>query len=506
MIIRSKDLSSDVNEKVDVCVIGSGAGGAVMAKELSEGGHSVVVLEEGGYFTRKDFNQKALDMYAMMYRDFGFTVAIGMPSIPIPTGKCIGGTTTINSGTCFRVPDYILKSWQENYGLEDLTSEAMRPSFERVEKTINVTPVGLDIIGKNALVFKRGTEALGFKGAPIARNAKDCRGCGVCVFGCPTDAKQAMHLNYIPLSSQCGAKIYANCRAERILTEQKRVKGVEGLFLDQKTNKKTHKMKVEAKVVILTANAFYSPALLLRNKLANSSGQVGKNLHIHPATRVTALFDEEIEGWKGVPQSYYVDEYFEEGIMLEGIFVPPNYGSASLPSFGKQHKELMKDYRHIAAFGVMVSDTSRGRVRIDQRGRPLITYRMNRSDTRKMAKGVAITSEIFFAAGAKKVFPYLPGLPEISSKQEVDRIRERRPKATDFTMMGFHPMGTCRMGKNRKKSVVNSHCESHDVTNLFICDGSIFPSSLGVNPQLSIMAFATHAANYINANADRYFQ
>ncbi len=506
MIIQSKELSSDVSEKVDVCVIGSGAGGAVMAKELSEGGHSVVVLEEGGYFTREDFNQRALDMFALLYRDFGLTASVGMPSIPIPTGRCVGGTTVINSGTCFRVPDYILKKWEEDYGLEGLTSKALRPSFERVERIINVSPVSPEVIGKNALAFKRGTEALGLKGAPIPRNAKDCRGCGVCAFGCPADAKQAMHLTYIPLASQSGAKIYANCRAERILTNQERVRGVEGVFLDQKTDKKTHKMKVEARVVILAANAFYSPALLLRNKLANSSGQVGKNLRIHPASRVAALFDEEIEGWKGVPQSYYVDEYFEEGIMLEGIFTPPGYGATSLPFFGKQLKELMKGYRHFAAFGVMISDTSRGRVRVNRKGRPLITYRVNREDVRKMAKGVAIISEIFFAAGAKRVFPYLPGLPEINSRQEVDKIRKRKAKTTDFGMMAFHPMGTCRMGKNPRKSVVNSHCETHNVANLFICDGSIFPSSLGVNPQLSIMAFATHTASYINANAGRYFQ
>ncbi len=502
MIIQSRELSTDVSEKVDVCVIGSGAGGAVMAKELSEGGHSVVVLEEGGYFTRKDFNQKTLDMFALMYRDFGFTAAIGMPPILIPTGRCVGGTTVVNSGTCFRAPDYILKKW----GLEGLSSEDLRPSFERVEKIINVAPVSLEVIGKNALVFKRGTEALGLKGAPIPRNTRDCRGCGVCAYGCPSDAKQAMHLTYLPLASQLGAKIYANCRAQRILTEQRKVKGVEGVFLDQRTNKKTYKMKVEARMVILAANALYSPALLLRNKMANSSGQVGKNLRIHPATRVGALFDEEIEGWKGVPQSYYVDEYFEEGIMLEGIFAPPSFGATNLPFLGKRQKELMKDYRHLAAFGLMISDTSRGRVRIDRKGRPLITYRMNREDVRKMVKGVAIISEIFFEAGAKKVFPFLPDLPEISSREEVDKIRKRKAKATDFGMMAFHPMGTCRMGKNPKKSVVNSYCESHDVANLFVCDGSVFPSSLGVNPQLSIMAFATHTAGYINANAARYFQ
>jgi choline dehydrogenase-like flavoprotein len=505
MIIQSKELNADVSEKVDVCIIGSGAGGAVMAKELSEGGHSVVVVEEGGYFTRKDFNQKILDAFALMYRDFGFTTTLGIPSIPIPTGRCVGGTTVINSGTCFRVPDYILKKWEKDFGLEGLTSESLRPSFERVEEIISVAPVSLEVMGKNALVFKRGAEALGLKGGAIPRNSRDCRGCGVCAFGCPSDAKQAMHLTYLPLASQLGAKVYANCRAERILTEQGKARGVEGVFLDQKTNKKAYKMKVEARMVVLAANALFSPALLLRNKLANSSGQVGKNLRIHPASRAAALFDEEIEGWKGVPQSYYVDEYFEEGIMLEGIFTPPSYGAANVPFIGKELKELMKDYRHFAAFGVMVSDTSRGRVRIDRKGRPLITYRMNREDARKMNRGVAIISEIFFAAGAKKVFPFLPDLPEINAREEVDKIRKRKAKATDFGMMAFHPMGTCRMGRNPKKSVVNSHCESHDVAHLFICDGSVFPSSLGVNPQLTIMAFATHTAGYINANAARYF-
>jgi choline dehydrogenase-like flavoprotein len=498
VIYEGKDISQEVKESAEVCVIGSGAGGAVAAKELAEAGHSVVLLEEGGNYTTKDFSRSLVQTFSRLYRDGGTTVALGRPPVAFPIGRCLGGTTTINSGTCFRTPDKILRRWRREFGIEGIEPEQMRPYFERVEKIINVTPVNSGNMGKNGEIVLRGAKKLGYSSGPLLRNVKDCRGCGVCVMGCPSGAKQPTSVNYVPMAVEHGARVYCDARAEKILVKSGVACGVEGHILERETNKAKHKFSVMAKVVVLSAGAIHSPLLLLRNKLANSSGQVGKNLRLHPGLGVSALMDEEVNGWLGVPQSVYVDEFIDEGIMLEGAFVIPPICAAQLPYSGEKAKDLMFHYKNIALFGTMVFDETRGRVRPGVLGRGLITYNMIREDVKKATRGIAYDAEIFFAAGAKKVFPYIPWMPEMTSVKQVHEILRRGLKPSELKTMAFHPMGTCTMGIDRRYAVVDPYSESFDVKNLFVCDASIFPTCLGVNPMVSIMAFANRSADYIH--------
>ncbi len=187
----------DVNLATQVCVIGSGAGGAVVAKELAEAGIEVVSLEEGGFYTGKDFTGDPRQMIGLLYRNRGLTGTVGRLAIPIPLGKCVGGTTVINSGTCYRAPEYVLDAWQRDFGVEQVDEPSLRPYFEKVERELNVHPVAEQVYGKNSRVFERGAQILGFAGARIPRNERGCMGTGVCAFGCPQDAKQAMHVSYV---------------------------------------------------------------------------------------------------------------------------------------------------------------------------------------------------------------------------------------------------------------------------------------------------------------------
>jgi choline dehydrogenase-like flavoprotein len=509
MLYTPEDIPNKLEDSADVCVIGSGAGGAVFAKEIAEGGRSVILLEEGGSYTSKDFNRNPVDMFPKLYRDMGMTTAYGLPGHPpiiVPMGKCLGGTTVINSGTCFKTPDSVLVKWAEEFGIKKCLPEDMAPFFERVEKIINVTPVTDDIMGKNGIKFREGVKKLGYSGGPIKRNMKDCKGCGTCVFGCPHDSKQAMHLTYIPSASEKGARIYTHCRVEKIKVEGSRVTGVSGTILEPGTDKPLGQFNINAKVVAVACGAMLTPVLLLRNNLANSSGEVGKNFRLHPGIRVIAVYDEVINGWLGVPQNYYVDEFFNEGIMLEGVFVPPEVGAMGMPFLGEKHKELLANYKYIGAFGAMASDTSKGRIFARGNGRPFILYNLNKEDARKLGKAVAITSKIFFAAGAKIVFPSIYGYLTLNSIDDCKKIEDANIKPSQLECMAFHPMGTCRMGSDPKKSVVDSYGESHDIKNLFIVDASIFPSSLGVNPQESIMAFSTRSAFHVLENGEQYFR
>ena len=502
MIIQSGKITSDLSETAEVCIIGSGAGGAVLAAELAAAGFDTLVIEEGEHLTKDDFTTRLTDALPLLYRNNSFIVAIGRSCIPISIGCCVGGSTTVNSATCFRAPESLLSGWERDYGLKGLGAGSLDKYFDRVEKKLNVAPGSPEYLGGNARVFKRGMEALGLSGGPIMRNARGCRGCGVCPSGCPEGAKQSMGVTYIPDASAAGARIYAGCRAGRIIVEKGRARGVEAEFISRRTGKVHGRLKVRAKLVIAACGAIYTPLLLLRSRLCNSSGQVGKNLRLHPGTRVAALFDEDIEAWKGITQSFYIDSFKEEGILLEATTIPPAAQAFSLPYFGSAHRELMSRYKNLANAGILVSDSSIGRVRPGPGGTPLVTYRLNRHDREKTLRAVEILSKVYFSAGAKKVFPSISGLPVIESEKETTKIRDRKVRKGDIEYVSFHPMGTCRMGEDPERSVVGPNLESHDVKNLFICDAGIFPTSLGVNPQMTIMAFATRLSELIKENRE----
>jgi choline dehydrogenase-like flavoprotein len=354
-------------------------------------------------------------------------------------------------------------------------------------------------MGRNNEKFLEGARKLGYSCGPLVRNAdEDCHGCGICTLGCPTDGKRSTDLNYIPLAVEKGARVYCHARAEKILVREGQAVGVSGSILDPNTGKPKHKFLVNCKIVVLAAGAIHSPALLKKNRLANSSGQVGKNLRIHPGIRVSALFDDVIDGQLGVPQAAYVDEFVDEGIMMEGVFVIPILSAPMLPFFGEKNKSLMYKFRNITAFGAMIFDETRGTVHLGPMGHPIIRYQMCNEDVKKASRAIAYAAEIWLAAGAKKVYPSVCWMPELSSLREVRVLLQRNLRPGELEMMAFHPMGTCQMGSERHKSVTDPYGESWDVRNLFVADASLFPTCLGVNPMGSIFAFANRAADYIH--------
>src|SRR5256712_12803164 len=258
-------------ESTDVVVVGSGAGGAVAAKELAEAGLKVIVLEEGEHFDRRDFTSPPPERLRRFYRGSGLTFTIGGPTISLPIGRGVGGSTLINSGTCFRTPDFVLDSW-------GMDGAELAPLFESVEETLDVGPVGADIMGANGETMEKGRRELGYSGGPIRRNARGCHGSGVCAFGCPLDAKLGMHVTYLPLAVQAGARIISGCRVEGLVIENGRAVGVRGSILDPESGavQRDARFEVRANHVVLAAGAHYTPALLLRLRTASSRRQVGR--------------------------------------------------------------------------------------------------------------------------------------------------------------------------------------------------------------------------------------
>ena len=485
----------DIFLKADVCVIGSGAGGAVVAKELAEQGRSVVILEEGGYFGIDDFGKEALEIVQKLYHNAGMQFTLGFPSIVLPTGKAVGGTTIINSGTCLKVPPRVLARWQEQFGLTELTPANLQPYFERVEKHLHVAPVAQEVLGNCARIFQRGLDKMGLQGAPLPRNAKECKGASMCCFGCPNDAKQSVNLSYIPQAIEKGAKLFTHCKVESIIPKQEHGGEVIGYFKGAKGIRKIH---VDAKVVVLSAGTIHTPCLLRKNHIALHNRHIGRHLTIHPTGKVIGFFDEEVRGWEGVPQGYSYDGYSAEGIMFEGVYTPPSFGSIYLDLPVLEHKRAIEKYKHMASFGFLISDNARGWVRSLPNGEPIIYYNLKKKEVDRFFKGIRFLTRVFLKAGAKIIYTGIPAASRITSEEELERFDQLTINRTDLDLSAFHPLGTCRMGANPEESVVNHVGEMHGVRNLFIADGSIFPTSLGVNPQETIMAFANRTADYIH--------
>lgn len=459
----------------DVCIVGGGAGGAVAAAELAEGGARVVLLEQGAEHDADDFSARPPEMLARLYRDGGQTLTIGKPPMLLPLGRGIGGTTMVNSGTCFRTPAHVLQRWSEEFGLE-LDEETLRPCFERVEQALSVGEVTPELAGANAAVARRGAERLGWSHGYLSRNARGCVGSGVCVFGCPTSAKQHTGITYIPRARAAGAEIVTGADVREIVLERGQARGVRAKLAGGRT------LEVRTPRVIVACGAIHTPLLLARSSIGGGSGQLARNLSLHPATAAFALMEEQVDMARGVPQSFYVDEFAAEGIMFEGVAGPPAYAAMSLPLSGERHAQAMANYRHLAQFGLMVSDSSRGHVR-SLGGRPLIRYDLAHEDILKFRAGLARLEELFLAAGAREV--YLP-LPE--------GVRPEQARARDLKLMAFHPLGTARADARPSHGVTDGGLAVHGVSGVYVADGSVVPSALGVNPQMTIMALATRLA------------
>jgi choline dehydrogenase-like flavoprotein len=477
--------------RTDAAIVGSGAGGAAVAAELSRQGMSVAVLEEGRSYAPADLVTRPSWAYRHLYQGRGVMPAKGDIYIPVAAGRAVGGSTFINSAICFRAQDSVLDEWVRDFG-STWTPQRMAPLFAEIERTLEVRKTEPSQARNNSLVVKRGAERLGWRGDFISRNAPGCVGCGVCQLGCPTGGKGSVDKNLLPAAIEHGAHVYSEVRATRILVDKGVARGVEAAFLDRDTEEPRGSVVFEADRVFVSAGAFGSPQLLQRSEVATSSGQVGENLHIHPGTACGAEMDEEVRYWDGVTQGYYVDL---DHAILETFTATPELFWSSLP-LGQMSLRKLKN---LATCGCMIRDEGTGRVRFRGDGQsPAIEYRSSESDRRRFLLGNRALVRLFFAAGAKAVWPMLNTNFDAATTLEsaLAQLPDNLP-VTKINPYGSHPQSTCRFGADRKSSVCKPSGETHDIERLYIADGSIFPTALGVNPQITIMAMATGMAREI---------
>jgi choline dehydrogenase-like flavoprotein len=475
-------------EECDVVIVGSGAGGAVAAAELAAAGLDVIVLEAGQHYNRDNYPEDHLEAIATLYRDGGLTIAEGRPPIPVPVAKAVGGTTVINSGTCFRAPEPVLADWQQRFGIP--WAGEMDADYAEAEQTLHVKQLDPETMGRNGQLAMEGAAAIGASGAPIHRNAGDCNQCSSCPFGCELDAKRGMHVSYLPRAVAAGARIRAGVAVDRVLVEDGRAVGVSGTAAGGGGKQRPFTVRAR-RAVIATGGSFGTPELLLRSGLGGK--QVGRNLHIHPACWVGARYEEEVRGWDGVMQSFYVDEWEPAGVLLEATFTPLAFGGAWLLGAGESHQRAMLDFGHIGSIGVHLCDESSGRVGLGAEGSLRASYKLLGSDAEKLAFGIARAAEIHFAAGATEVYPNIARVG-VLKPGDLATFEATTFKPSELRLEAFHPMGTARIAADEREGACGIDGSVHGTQGLYVADGSLFPTSVGVNPMMTIIAFSKQIA------------
>ncbi len=479
-------------EECDVVIVGSGAGGAAAAVTLAEAGLDVIVLEAGAHYNRDSYPSDQLEAISAIYRDAGLTVAEGRPSIPVPVARTVGGTTVINSGTCFRAPERVLQHWLDDHGVD--WAGDLDPDFAEAEEFLRVRPLDPARMGRNGQLAMEGAEAIGASGGPISRNAGSCVQCSSCPYGCRIDAKRGMHVSYLPRAVAVGARLRAGVDARQILVEDGRAAGVRCIARAVE-NGRPHPYTVRARhATIIAGGALGTPELLKRSRLGGE--QVGRNLHLHPACWVGARYEEEVRGWEGVMQSYYVDEWESERVLLEATFTPLPFGGPWLPGIGREHQESILGYDRIGSIGVHLTDHSAGRVGLARDGSLRMTYRLTDEDADRIAFGIARAAEVHFAAGASEVYPNIGRVP-VLRPGDLSEFEANTFRPSELRLEAFHPMGTARMSADSGAGACAPDGSVNGVSRLYVADASLFPSAVGVNPMMTIIALAKRVASGI---------
>jgi len=486
----------------DVCLIGSGAGGGVAAAVLAARGREVIVLEAGGYFDDADFDGSELKGFQRLYAECGFA-STRDHSVGLLAGECLGGGTVVNYTTSFRTPDDIRDEWADA-GAEWIRGADYTRSLDAVWHRLSVNG-NHNRVSRREQMMERGLQRLGWHVDAMPRNVVGCeqgRICGYCGYGCAIGAKQSAVKTWLADALEHGTKFVVETRAERVRIARGVAVGVEA------RTKQGHRVVVKCKQVVVACGAIHTAALLLRSELENR--HIGRHLHLHPVSNVCGIFDEEIRPWEGTMQAIYSDQHrfltANYGVKYETTALQPVIAMAVMPWREPQDfRARMEQLRRTAAIGVLVRDRGEGRVTTDREGHPVTSYSLSDYDRRHMQHGFRGAAEILEAAGARRIYSpharlcsYEPGRNG-SVEQFVRDMDAAGWGNAQVALFSFHIMGTARMGDSPDTSATNPQGETWEVKNLFVMDGSSFPSASGVNPMISIEAIAHRNATVLAA-------
>lgn len=491
-----------IKDEADFVIVGTGAGGATAARVLAAAGLSVVMIEEGPQLQTKNRPRELIHAMRQSMRDFGTFTTRGTHPIPLLQGRCVGGSTAINSGIIWRLPEDVRTDWIENHGLADLVEEkGLEEAFEIIERELGVVETDETIRGNNARKMAYAAQKLGLPGKPIHRNATHCEGRGECLQGCAIEARQSMDVSYVPRSIKDGARLHAMCRASKVLIEGGRAAGVEGDVLEEGTRKVVGRFEIRARrAVIVAASVVWTPVLLRKSGLR---GLVGERLQLHPGSAIVGRFPEPVTMGVGATQAYEIPMR-DRGFKIESLTLPPEMLATRLPGAGPAWQKMLTDLDHYAQWAGLIRMRAHGTVRpVFASGDADVRYTPLERDLRTMREALSLICRMMFEAGATEVYPGIGRLPQILTDiSQVSIIENADLRQGDLHMMASHMFGTAVAGRDSATSVVGPDLQSHDVRGLYVMDASVFPTNLGVNPQHSIMALVWRASERL-ANAMR---
>ncbi len=494
------EYDADFHEETDVVVVGSGPGGAVVAKELACAGHDVLLLEEGPPYTPDDFVQDGGYSMARVMREGGLRTTRGT-MLATMQANALGGGSLVNSAISVRAPDFTLDQWCAEFELSRTTRKDLDPHYDAVEKFLGIGPTPPNVMGRRNTLFRDACKTLGYSSEPMPRNVRGCRGSGECFTGCRARAKQSMDISYVPEAVRAGARVLTSVQVQRILTDGARAIGLTGQVVQPFTGKTSHRFEIRTKKIVLAAGVLATPLILKHSdNAANDSGHVGRNLQFHPGVGIMGIFPERTDPQFGATQGYQSLEFLREGFKLETLWAAPNVIAVRMPGFGHALKERLAETPYSAIWdGFVSTKQSFGRVRA-RRGSmtPKLTWKFHPDDLQVLGRVSWILTEMFFAAGARKVLPGIGRVPdELFSLEEAETLRDREYRHSDFVLAGTHVFGSTRMHGNPQHGVVDEFGRCHDWENLFITDTGVIPSSPSVNPMLTCMALAHRSAQQI---------
>ena len=494
--------------EADAVIVGTGAGGGVIAAGLAQAGRRVLLLEMGGLFDESDFNQYELWAYQNLYWRGGPNPTADM-NVSLYAGSSFGGGTTINWTNCLRTKPWVREQWAREHGLEGLDTAEFDRHLDAVWARLGVNDRCSDLNGTQTSM-KEGAESLGWSFKTVTRNIDESRytpeTAGYIGFGDQTGAKQSTAKTYLADAIANGADVIVRCFAERVLVEGGRAAGVEAVYSDAETGRSA-RVTVRAPRVVVACGALESPALLLRSGIGGPA--VGENLRLHPCTATTGSYLDDQRAWWGAPHAGLVDEFANlgdgHGFLIEATQYAPGTAASATPfAGGETHKGLMERMRHGATFIGLVRDHGGGRVTIDADGQAVPWYSLDDPvDVANTHRALAAQVRLHVAAGAREIAALAAGLPQWRVGDDVDRYLERLERvplrAGGFKLFAAHQMGTCRMGSDPRTSVAGPWGELHDTAGVWIGDASAFPTSSGTNPMITIMALAHRTGEAILA-------
>lgn len=483
-------------EVADVIVVGSGAGGATVAKILAEAGHEVFIVEEGARV--EEFDSNLWRAMKRTFRALGTQVATGKSVIPMLQGRVVGGTTVINSAITWRTPEDVKDDWARRFGLGEIT-KLLDSAFDRIEKDLGVRPTPEECFSGSDKIMRAACEKSGLRPHPIDRNVIDCEGSGLCLHGCQGGRKQSMAITYIPVAERNGARVYPSHRVDTLIIENDRAVGVRGRKMGGPAGhvaQESFEMRAR-KAVVVAASAIQTPQILQRSGLQGKT--IGRHFQAHPGVGMLGFFPEEVNMWDGATQGFEAVPPRSERYKLETLALPPEMLAVRVPGIGKTLMKEISNLRHAACWAVLCRARAEGRVRVPKSSVASgISYSVLDSDLDIFAKGLRMAGEMMFEMGAEYVTPGIHGLPDrLTTPDQLRLITERPLNSKRMTIVATHLMGTCRIGPKPDRSVVGLDFQSHEVKSLYIADSSLFPTNMGVNPQHTILGLATIAGDRI---------